>query len=107
MRRSFHVWTVGCQMNVADSEHLARQLLAAGFTEEPELERADVAILNTCVVRQASEDKAFSKLHELRRWKTPGRWLTRSPRALASAGATRNQDLLLRPRHNPSPRAPP
>ena len=73
MRRSFHVWTIGCQMNMADSEHLARQLLAAGFTEEPELERADVAILNTCVVRQASEDKAFSKLHELRRWKTPDR----------------------------------
>jgi tRNA-2-methylthio-N6-dimethylallyladenosine synthase len=60
-------------MNLADSENLARQLLAAGFTEEPELERADVAILNTCVVRQASEDKVFSKLSELRRWKTPER----------------------------------
>jgi tRNA-2-methylthio-N6-dimethylallyladenosine synthase len=71
--RSFHVWTIGCQMNLADSESLSRQLLAAGFTEERELERADIAVLNTCVVRQASEDKVYSKLHELREWKTPER----------------------------------
>jgi tRNA-2-methylthio-N6-dimethylallyladenosine synthase len=71
--RTFHVWTIGCQMNLADSESLARQLLAAGYREAPDLERADIAILNTCVVRQASEDKVHSKLHELRRWKTPAR----------------------------------
>jgi tRNA-2-methylthio-N6-dimethylallyladenosine synthase len=70
--RSFHIWTIGCQMNSADSESLARRLLAAGYAEEP-LERADVAILNTCVVRQASEDRVYSKLHELREWKTPER----------------------------------
>src|SRR5215467_9927137 len=60
-------------MNLADSESLARQLLAAGYREAPDLERADIAILNTCVVRQASEDKVYSKLHELREWKTPDR----------------------------------
>jgi tRNA-2-methylthio-N6-dimethylallyladenosine synthase len=59
-------------MNAADSESLARRLLAAGYVEDS-LERADVAILNTCVVRQASEDRVYSKLHELREWKTPGR----------------------------------
>jgi tRNA-2-methylthio-N6-dimethylallyladenosine synthase len=71
--RTFHVWTIGCQMNLADSESLARQLLAAGYREAPDLERADIAVLNTCVVRQTSEDKVYSKLHELRRWKTPDR----------------------------------
>jgi tRNA-2-methylthio-N6-dimethylallyladenosine synthase len=60
-------------MNLADSESLARQLLTAGYVEAPDLERADIAVLNTCVVRQASEDKVYSKLHELRGWKTPGR----------------------------------
>ncbi len=60
-------------MNLADSEALSRQLLAAGFQEEPDLERADIAVLNTCVVRQASEDKVSSKLGELRTWKTPDR----------------------------------
>ncbi|HKA12966.1 MAG TPA: MiaB/RimO family radical SAM methylthiotransferase [Candidatus Dormibacteraeota bacterium] len=73
MARTFHVWTIGCQMNLADSESLARQLLAAGYRETPDMDRADIAILNTCVVRQASEDKVYSKLHELRRWKTADR----------------------------------
>jgi len=59
-------------MNSADSESLARKLLAAGYVEDS-LERADVAILNTCVVRQASEDRVYSKLHELKAWKTPER----------------------------------
>src|SRR5207245_4984105 len=40
---------------------------------EDSLERADVAILNTCVLRQASEDRVYSKLHELKWWKTPDR----------------------------------
>ena len=62
-------------MNLADSENVARRLLAAGYAEERELERADIAILNTCVVRQASEDKVYSKLHELRSWKTAERTL--------------------------------
>jgi len=70
--RTFHVWTIGCQMNVADSENLSRKLLAAGF-QETDLEKADIAVLNTCCVRQASEDKVYSKLHELRDWKTPDR----------------------------------
>ena len=59
-------------MNSADSESLARKLLAAGYTEDS-LDRADIAILNTCVVRQASEERVYSKLHELRPWKTPER----------------------------------
>jgi tRNA-2-methylthio-N6-dimethylallyladenosine synthase len=59
-------------MSAADSETLARRLLAAGFHEDS-LERADVAILNTCVVRQASEDRVYSKLYELKAWKTPER----------------------------------
>ncbi|MGH7777625.1 MAG: MiaB/RimO family radical SAM methylthiotransferase [Candidatus Dormibacterales bacterium] len=71
--RTFHIWTIGCQMNAADSESLARRMLAAGYAESPDLERADIAILNTCCVRQASEDKVYSKLHELRPWKTSGR----------------------------------
>jgi len=59
-------------MNTADSESIARKLLAAGYVEES-LERADIAILNTCVVRQASEERVYSKLHELRQWKTAER----------------------------------
>ncbi|MDQ6691986.1 MAG: MiaB/RimO family radical SAM methylthiotransferase [Candidatus Dormibacteraeota bacterium] len=61
-------------MNAADSENLSRRLLAAGF-QETDLERADVAVLNTCCVRQASEDKVYGKLHELAAWKTGDRMI--------------------------------
>ena len=73
-------------MNTADSESLARRLLAAGYVEDS-LERADVAILNTCVVRQASEDRVYSKLHELREWKTPERTIAVTGCIVAKEGA--------------------
>ncbi|HEY4889436.1 MAG TPA: MiaB/RimO family radical SAM methylthiotransferase [Candidatus Dormibacteraeota bacterium] len=84
--RSFNIWTIGCQMNTADSESLARRLLAAGYVEDS-LERADVAILNTCVVRQASEDRVYSKLHELKTWKTPERTIAVTGCIVAKEGA--------------------
>jgi tRNA-2-methylthio-N6-dimethylallyladenosine synthase len=72
-------------MNSADSESLARRLLAAGYVEDS-LERADVAILNTCVVRQASEDRVYSKLHELREWKTAERTIALTGCLVAKEG---------------------
>jgi tRNA-2-methylthio-N6-dimethylallyladenosine synthase len=73
-------------MNTADSESLARRLLAAGYLEDS-LERADVAILNTCVVRQASEDRVYAKLHELKEWKTPDRTVAVTGCIVAKTGA--------------------
>ena len=58
-------------MNAADSETLSRRLLAEGYQEAP-LDDADIAVLNTCCVRQASEEKVYSKLGELRPWKARG-----------------------------------
>ena len=74
-------------MNTADSESLARKLLAAGYVEDS-LERSDVAILNTCVVRQASEDRVYAKLHELKEWKTPERTVAVTGCIVAKEGAT-------------------
>jgi tRNA-2-methylthio-N6-dimethylallyladenosine synthase len=77
-------------MNSADSESLARRMLAAGYVEAS-LERADVAILNTCVVRQASEDRVYSKLHELKAWKTPERTVAVTGCIVAKEGASLRQ----------------
>jgi tRNA-2-methylthio-N6-dimethylallyladenosine synthase len=77
-------------MNLADSEGLARRLLAAGYVEDS-LDRADVAVLNTCVVRQASEDRVYSKLHELKEWKTADRTIAVTGCIVAKEG-----DLLRR-----------
>ena len=74
-------------MNTADSESLARKLLAAGYVEDS-LDRADVAILNSCVVRQASEDRVYAKLHELKEWKTPERTVAVTGCIVAKEGAT-------------------
>ncbi len=62
----YHIWTEGCQMNVVDSQRVASALERLGYqmTEQPE--SADVIVLNTCVVRQSAEDKAYGRLHSLR-----------------------------------------
>lgn len=65
MTGTYHIWTIGCQMNEADSRHLAAQLEALGFQETRLAEHADIAVLNTCVVRRQPEDKAVSKLLSL------------------------------------------
>lgn len=66
---SFHVWTVGCQMNVADSERVAAGMSAMGLAQEPQIDDADVVVLNTCVVRQSAEDTATGLLGKMKRVK--------------------------------------
>lgn len=60
----FSIITFGCQMNVADSQWLARALSARGFAEGP-LDGADMVILNTCSVRDKPEQKVYSELGRL------------------------------------------
>ena len=62
----YFLWTVGCQMNEADSERIGRTLQDRGLTAAASIEQADVVILNTCSVRQAAEEKAFGKVGSLR-----------------------------------------
>jgi len=56
-------------MNVADSARLAAGLKLLGYEPTPRPQEADLVVLNTCVVRQAAEDRALSKLGELKRLK--------------------------------------
>ncbi|MBN1976840.1 MAG: tRNA (N6-isopentenyl adenosine(37)-C2)-methylthiotransferase MiaB [Anaerolineae bacterium] len=58
----YHVSTIGCQMNEADSRRLASALERLGYTPAERAEEADVVVLNTCVVRQSAEDKAVGRL---------------------------------------------
>ena len=61
-RMKYHIWTIGCQMNEADSRHLASRLEQAGCEPCDRAEAADLVVLNTCVVRQQAEDKVYSRL---------------------------------------------
>jgi tRNA-2-methylthio-N6-dimethylallyladenosine synthase len=62
----YHIWTAGCQMNVADSQRVASSLEHLGYQMTRQAEEADVIVLNTCVVRQSAEDKAYGRLSSLR-----------------------------------------
>ena len=44
---TFHVWTLGCQMNHSDSEEMAGALAAAGCAEAPDLESADLIVISS------------------------------------------------------------
>ena len=63
--KTVHVHTIGCQMNVYDSEQIEKRLRRQGYTPTPFLEAADVIIMNTCAVREKAEQKVFSFLGRL------------------------------------------
>ena len=61
----YHIWTEGCQMNVADSQRVGSSLEHLGYSLTENPEEADVIVLNTCVVRQSAEDKAMGRASSL------------------------------------------
>jgi tRNA-2-methylthio-N6-dimethylallyladenosine synthase len=66
---TYHIWTIGCQMNKAESERLASRFEGLGYAAAQSIGEADLIVLNSCVVRQGAEDRVVNKLHELRRIK--------------------------------------
>jgi tRNA-2-methylthio-N6-dimethylallyladenosine synthase len=58
----YFVWTIGCQMNKAESQRLAGCLESAGCQQANSISDADVVVLNTCVVRQSAEDRVLGTL---------------------------------------------
>jgi tRNA-2-methylthio-N6-dimethylallyladenosine synthase len=66
MTKKLYIETVGCQMNVLDSELVVGSLRRQGFELIHEPTEADVILFNTCSVRQHAEDKIYSALGRLR-----------------------------------------
>ncbi len=64
-RPSYFIWTVGCQMNKADSERIQNYLEREGCAETDNARTADVVILNTCAVRQSAEERTEGQLGQL------------------------------------------
>jgi len=62
---SVFIKTYGCQMNERDSEAVAAQLVAKGYTLARSSDAADVVLLNTCSVRDLAEQKAINKMKNL------------------------------------------
>jgi tRNA-2-methylthio-N6-dimethylallyladenosine synthase len=66
---NYHIWTIGCQMNKAESERLAARFEELGYEAVKSINEADLIVLNSCVVRQSAEERVVNKLCELRHLK--------------------------------------
>ncbi len=62
----YYIWTIGCQMNKAESERLGSYLERLGYQATASAEEADLILLNSCVVRQSAENRVLNKLHSLK-----------------------------------------
>lgn len=70
--KKVYIETLGCQMNKSDTEKMLGMLDYLGYEEVCELKNkdsADLLIINTCSIRQLSEDKAFSRIGIWGKWK--------------------------------------
>ncbi len=67
--KKLYIETVGCQMNLLDSELVVASLRRQGYELAPSPKKADVILFNTCSVRQHAEDKIYSALGRLKHLK--------------------------------------
>lgn len=65
-KKCVYIYTIGCQMNVYDSQMFKKVLDPLGYISVDEVEDADLVIVNTCTVRKKAEEKAFSFLGRMR-----------------------------------------
>src|SRR5215210_771593 len=68
-KKKLYIETVGCQMNVLDSELVVGKLRNEGYELTDDIDQADTILYNTCSVRQHAEDKIYSALGRIRRLK--------------------------------------
>ncbi|WP_288905052.1 tRNA (N6-isopentenyl adenosine(37)-C2)-methylthiotransferase MiaB [uncultured Sneathiella sp.] len=66
MNKKLYISTYGCQMNVYDSARMADLMAPLGYTLTDKPAGADMAILNTCHIREKASEKTFSELGRLR-----------------------------------------
>ena len=60
--KNVYIETLGCQMNKSDAERMYGMLEHCGYTQTENPKEADMLIINTCSIRQLSEDKAYSQI---------------------------------------------
>ncbi|MCP4163522.1 MAG: tRNA (N6-isopentenyl adenosine(37)-C2)-methylthiotransferase MiaB [Deltaproteobacteria bacterium] len=60
--KNVYVNTIGCQMNVYDSELMIKILKPLGYVQIDSIKKADLIIINTCSIREKAAEKTFSYL---------------------------------------------
>lgn len=106
----YHIHTMGCQMNLADSERMAGALEAEGYVCTPDIDMASVVVYNTCSIRDKAEQKVYSAVGRIAAKKRKSMGDTR----IVVAGCVAQQegeallrripelDLVIGPQHAPS-----
>ncbi len=84
----YYIWTIGCQMNKAESERLGSFFEQRGYQATATAEQADIIVLNSCVVRQSAENRVINKLNALKSLKRLRPGLT-----LSVTGCLVNSDI--------------
>jgi len=69
---TYHILTYGCQQNILDSEFIESILVQQGLKAIDNWRQADLVILNSCSVRQASEDKIYGLGREINEIRSKG-----------------------------------
>jgi len=66
-KKYYHLITIGCAMNKADSERVANFLESHGYQEKSDWIEADIVILTTCGIRQSAEDRVYGLVNQIRK----------------------------------------
>jgi len=66
-KKTYHIITIGCQMNKSDSERLASVLEQQGYKWVDNKYQANLVAVNTCGVRQSAEDRIYGLIPEIKR----------------------------------------
>jgi len=85
---NYYIWTIGCQMNKAESERLGSFFEQLGYQPTLFAEEADLIVLNSCVVRQKAENRVVNKINALKSLKK-----LHPSATLAVTGCLVNSDL--------------
>ncbi|MBU4000018.1 tRNA (N6-isopentenyl adenosine(37)-C2)-methylthiotransferase MiaB, partial [Patescibacteria group bacterium] len=65
--KTYNIITIGCQMNKSDSERIAGYLENLGYKWSDNKYQADLAVINTCGVRQSAEDRIYGIIPSIKK----------------------------------------
>ncbi len=66
--KNFFVRTFGCAQNVADSQRIRAKYLIDGYGEVDNYQKADVIIINSCIVRESAENRVYGLIDNIRKY---------------------------------------
>ncbi len=66
---NYYIITYGCQMNKSDSERIAYQLEEEGYRPVPNMDQADLVIINACSIRQSAVNRVYSQVKTISKLK--------------------------------------